>query len=170
MPLLTTADDSVNLITHTFKPAFLISPRSFISLTISAQYENFAPRTAAQQAENPANVSFVTAQIPLRSTPSDALHEKIMAAVPRKTIFANYASVERVTLLPPSPFGSGTHRRVRWTMATTSNAGGLIPQWVQRSWTLGGVPRAIAADVGLFIGWVMKRRNEERTPEDFPED
>lgn len=43
-------------------------------------------------------------------------------------------------------------------MATTSNAGGSIPQWVQRNWTLGGVPKAVVADVGLFIGWTMRRR------------
>jgi hypothetical protein len=46
-------------------------------------------------------------------------------------------------------------------MATTSEAGGKIPQWVQRNWTLGGVPRAVVADVGLFIGWVMKKRGQE---------
>lgn len=47
---------------------------------------------------------------------------------------------------------------IQWTMATTSDAGGLIPQWVQRNWTLGGVPRAVVADVGLFIDWSTKRR------------
>lgn len=47
---------------------------------------------------------------------------------------------------------------VQWTMATTSDAGGLIPQWVQKNWTLGGVPRAVVADVGLFIDWTAKRR------------
>jgi hypothetical protein len=46
-------------------------------------------------------------------------------------------------------------------MATTSEAGGKIPQGVQRNWTLGGVPRAVVADVGLFIGWVMKKRGQE---------
>lgn len=111
----------------------------------------------------------MTVQIPLHPDPSTtptAIHEKIKSAVPKRTIFANYASVERVakknraaenvsrppqerTLQPPL---------IQWTMATTSDAGGLIPQWVQRNWTLGGVPRAIVADVGLFVDWTTKRR------------
>jgi hypothetical protein len=98
---------------------------------------------------------FITVQIPLHpdpsSTPSE-LHQKITSSAPRRTIFANYASVERVSLLPNEP------RSIEWTMATTSDAGGSIPQWVQRSWTLGGVPRAVVADVGLFMGWTMRRR------------
>lgn len=85
----------------------------------------------------------------------DELHQKVVSAVPKRTIFANYASVEQVNLLPPGDSGPS---RIEWTMATTSDAGGSIPQWVQRNWTLGGVPRAVVADVGLFIGWTMRRR------------
>lgn len=101
---------------------------------------------------------FVTVQIPLQSTPSstpDDLHQRIVSAVPKRTIFANYASVEQVNLLPPGDSGPSS---IEWTMATTSDAGGSIPQWVQRNWTMGGVPRAVVADVGLFIGWTMRRR------------
>lgn len=158
MTLLLTLNDLVNLITHTFNPKALISPRSFISLSISAAY-NSQP-TYTQTQPQPPTKGFITAQIPLRSTEAatpSILHEKILAAVPRKTIFANYASVERVTVLPvQSP--QRELRYIEWTMATTSDAGGFIPQWVQRTWTLGGVPRAVVADVGLFIGWTMARR------------
>ncbi|KAJ5747229.1 uncharacterized protein N7511_008925 [Penicillium nucicola] len=116
------------------------------------------------------------------------LYAKIDCNVPHGVIFGNYASVERVELLvlPRDRSGSvvstsastagdnigqtktlssistsapvSTDRRVKWTMATTSDAAGDIPGWVQRSWILGGVPKAVVADVGLFIGWVAQRR------------
>ncbi|KAJ5903826.1 hypothetical protein N7504_006209 [Penicillium tannophilum] len=145
-------DVEINLITHTFHPGALIAPRSFISLTISAAYDN------PQLAQGAPSKGFVTVQIPLQSTPSstpDDLHQRIVSAVPKRTIFANYASVEQVNLLPPGDSGPSS---IEWTMATTSDAGGSIPQWVQRNWTMGGVPRAVVADVGLFIGWTMRRR------------
>ncbi|KAJ5675784.1 hypothetical protein N7462_008681 [Penicillium macrosclerotiorum] len=141
----------VNLITHTFRPSALIAPRSFITLAISAAYDT--PQK-----------SFCTVQIPLRadssSTPETILRQ-ISSSVPKKAIFASYASVERVRLLSTTPSSQSLADppRIEWTMATTSDAGGSIPQWVQRSWTLGGVPRAVVADVGLFIGWTMRRRN-----------
>ncbi|KAJ5180457.1 hypothetical protein N7492_003667 [Penicillium capsulatum] len=159
----------VNLMTHTFHPTALISPRSFISLAISAAY-NTQPTDPQSQSQSPTK-GFVTAQIPLRSTAAatpDTLHERIIATAPRKTIFANYASVERVTLLPAQP--SQRERHIDWTMATTSDAGGSIPQWVQRSWTLGGVPRAVVADVGLFMGWTMARRGSIQGQADVSED
>lgn len=93
-------------------------------------------------------------QIPLTHQPADSIPEdlrkKITSSVPRDTVFAAYASVEQVVSLPTG--------ELEWIMATTSNAGGLIPQWVQRSWTLGGVPKAVVADVGLFIGWTGRNR------------
>lgn len=150
---------TVNLITHTFNPSALISPRSFISLTISAAYE---PPSWNQQTPETKTKGFLTIQLPLTATPSTtpaALHQKITSAVPRRTIFANYASVERVSLLStPSSAQPAPSRSIEWTMATTSDAGGSIPQWIQRSWALGGMPKAVVADVGLFIGWIMRRR------------
>jgi hypothetical protein len=140
----------INLITHSFNPSALISPRSFISLTISAAYDSLT-----QSEQQSPRKGFITVQIPLKADPSSTpsgIHQKITSSAPRRTVFANYASVERVALLPTEP------QTIEWTMATTSDAGGSIPQWVQRNWTLGGVPRAVVADVGLFIGWTMRRR------------
>ena len=135
----------VNLITHTFHPTALIAPRTFLVLAISADRDRDGEE------------SFVTVQIPLAArsdTVPAAVREKIAAATSRRTVFASYASVERVCR---------RDGRIEWTMATTSEAGGSIPQWVQRSWTLGGVPKAIVADVGLFIGWTAGRRVESRS-------
>ncbi|KAJ5286815.1 hypothetical protein N7478_002501 [Penicillium angulare] len=152
-------DMEINLITHTFHPGALIAPRSFISLTISAAYDNTQAPTHENAQSRPLK-GFITAQIPLRSTASSTppgLHQKIVASVPKRAIFASYASVEHVTLLPPT--GENNLSLIEWTMATTSDAGGSIPQWVQRNWTMGGVPRAVVADVGLFLGWTMRRRS-----------
>jgi hypothetical protein len=157
----------VNLITHTFHPGALIAPRSFISLTISAKTSN-QPETEQQQQQQQQRNSpgFLTVQIPLHPDPSSTpteIQQKIHSAVPRRAIFANYASVERVMSLRSLPQrttnpDTTSSDHVQWTMATTSDAGGSIPQWVQRSWVLGGVPRAVVADVGLFIGWTEQRR------------
>lgn len=145
----------VNMITHTFKPGALISPRTFISLVISA----YEPRPNGSESRQP---GFYTVQIPLSfkdSVPA-GLRDKIRSAVLRNTIFAHYASVEHVVLLDSLSPAEVTdeQQRIEWTMATTSDAGGLIPQWVQRSWTMGGVPKAVVADVGLFLGWTDRRR------------
>lgn len=52
-------------------------------------------------------------------------------------------------------------RSIEWRTATTSNAGGWIPKRVQRSWSLGGVPKAVVHDVGLFMGWVDRERKSK---------
>ncbi|RAO73957.1 uncharacterized protein BHQ10_009969 [Talaromyces amestolkiae] len=153
-------DMHVNMITHTFKPAGLISPRTFISLVISA----YEPSSATNSDNDNPVQGFYTIQIPLlfqKDSPNndvpDAIKQQILSVVPKNTIFAHYASVERVRLLPPAD--ADAERRIEWIMATTSDAGGQIPQWVQRSWTMGGVPKAVVADVGLFLGWVDKKRS-----------
>lgn len=152
----------VNMITHTFKPAGLISPRTFITLVISA-YEPEA--SSSDNSDNPIQ-GFYTIQIPLlflKDSPNsdipDAIKQQILSTVPKNTIFAHYASVERVRLLPPATTDANAERRIEWIMATTSDAGGQIPQWVQRSWTMGGVPKAVVADVGLFLGWIDQKRS-----------
>ncbi|KAI2791471.1 hypothetical protein POX_c04332 [Penicillium oxalicum] len=160
--------------------AFLIAPRYFISLTISAAYDKSTPPSSTSPSTSPTcpdpqnqpethPSGFLTIQIPLHAAASSttpALMKKISAAVPKRAIPAHYASVERVELrsgrlsassASPSPASS----YIEWTMATTSDAAGSIPQWVQRSWALGGVPKAVVADVGLFIGWTMRRRRGE---------
>lgn len=111
--------------------------------------------------------SFMTIQVPFRlsNAPEEPEYQKlcadVRASVPPRTIFAHYASIEEVELCHPS---DSSDRTIRWTMATTSEAGGKIPQWVQRNWALGGVPKAVVADVGLFIAWIMKQREQKEAP------
>ncbi|GAM86121.1 hypothetical protein ANO11243_041320 [Dothideomycetidae sp. 11243] len=58
-----------------------------------------------------------------------------------------YVSVERAELLENGA-------KVKWQMATASDAGGNLPMWAQKM----GVPGAVIKDVGLFMDWVAKRR------------
>jgi hypothetical protein len=164
---------------HTFHPSALIRPRAFISWTMSATFATAYPASLS----NPGH-GFITVQIPFYLTkpmvpgsPYAGLYAQIMDIVPHRAVFAYYASIERVQRVPPpsSPASSQSsapdlstppERYLRWTMLTTSEAGGRIPKWVQRSWTLCGVPRAVVSDVGLFIRWTIKRREERRLEQD----
>ncbi|KAH8698281.1 hypothetical protein BGW36DRAFT_143533 [Talaromyces proteolyticus] len=161
-------DMHINMITHSFKPGALISPRTFISLVISA-YEPPQQSRNNNSSSQSSTQGFYTIQIPLafneQSDIPDGLKNKIKSAVPKKTIFAHYASVEHVLLKEHTSPGHNINddaqkRRIEWTMATVSDAGGHIPQWVQRSWTMGGVPKAVVADVGLFLGWTDQQRHK----------
>ncbi|KAJ5120578.1 uncharacterized protein N7515_009966 [Penicillium bovifimosum] len=133
----------LNLIVHTFHPTVLIRPRAFISWSMSAAYNNGpypATRSDADCEEAQPN-GFITVQVPFKfylAKPDAAdsqfkdLYAQIMQAVPPGTIFARYASVEHVKLLPPAASSAsadeGTRasprRQIRWTMATTSEAAG----------------------------------------------
>ncbi|KAJ9254027.1 hypothetical protein DTO207G8_3888 [Paecilomyces variotii] len=210
----------VNMITHTFHPSILISPRTFTTCVISAfrsdstRNNDISDGASSHDGLDPEEKEFVTIQIPIEppSNPSSeitdaAVISKFVSTPPKNTIFANYASVERVLSLPsniniiksPRPSADVSRSRagsmfssrpsisnttrpisaagsaqptsnprsaiIEWTMATTSDAGGLIPSWVQRSWTMGGVPKAVVADVGLFLGWVARKRQEEELRE-----
>ncbi|EQK98773.1 hypothetical protein OCS_05509 [Ophiocordyceps sinensis CO18] len=54
--------------------------------------------------------------------------------------------------LREAPGGGG----VEWTMATASDAGGVVPAWVQRL----AVPAQIAKDVDMFLGWIADERDK----------
>lgn len=65
---------------------------------------------------------------------------------PKLTI-GMYCSVERGDIIEGGA-------KVRWQMATASDAKGMLPMWMQKL----GVPGAVIKDVGLFIGWCDKKR------------
>ena len=153
------------MLTHTIQPQALISPRTFISLVISASLPPNSPVTDSN--------GWITVQIPMSyeqdaNNVPESIRARIVADAPKNTIFASYASVERLVSLSPPIRNAGnmdmirtqsrSRRKIEWTLATTSDPGGSVPQWVQRSWTLGGVPKAVVKDVGLFIGWVAQNR------------
>jgi Protein of unknown function (DUF3074) len=65
----------------------------------------------------------------------------------RSLVVARYTAIERIRVLP----GSGD---VEWIMATVSDAGGVLPHWMQNL----AVPSAIAKDVELFLAWIPSQR------------
>lgn len=149
---------SVTTITHTFNPSALISPRTFSVLVLTASLPPSTTTTSTQYSSG-----FITLQVPV----SHHDLQNLAPSIPSKKsmgIFAHYASVEKVTLLPPTETdgeSSTTQPRIEWRTATTSDAGGWIPKRVQRSWYLGGVPKAVVHDVGLFMGWVDRERKSK---------
>ncbi|KAF2840309.1 hypothetical protein M501DRAFT_690692 [Patellaria atrata CBS 101060] len=65
----------------------------------------------------------------------------------RPCIDGQYVSIEKVERFPDS-------REIQWDMATASDAGGMLPLWVQRP----GIGPAIAKDVGLVMKYLHSFR------------
>ncbi|KAB5580615.1 hypothetical protein GE09DRAFT_445704 [Coniochaeta sp. 2T2.1] len=75
-----------------------------------------------------------------------------------EVVVGRYVSVERVRKLEKTQEegevdGEG---KIEWLMATASDAGGVLPAWVQAR----AVPGQIAKDVGLFLRWVQEERKK----------
>jgi hypothetical protein len=60
-----------------------------------------------------------------------------------------YCSIERCEVVEDG-------NKVQWSMATASDAKGILPMWAQKM----GVPGAVVKDVGWFILWVSERRQK----------
>jgi hypothetical protein len=88
---------------------------------------------------------FVVISIPLNDFQTSPYAEY---ARDKTLVVAAYAAVERIRILPSSG-------DVEWLMATASDAGGVLPQWMQKL----AVPGAIAKDVDLFMGWIVGQRS-----------
>ncbi|KAG4432787.1 hypothetical protein IFR05_011723 [Cadophora sp. M221] len=68
----------------------------------------------------------------------------------KNLVMAAYASIERIRIVP-------SNGDVEWLMATASNAGGVLPQWMQNL----AVPGAVAKDVEMFLAWIPSQRTAE---------
>ncbi|KAF4554000.1 Hypothetical protein D9617_5g068750 [Elsinoe fawcettii] len=99
-------------------------------------------------------LSFITAQIPIDLSQvkvalySNGRHREEGKGEQKKVVTPGiYVSVERAELLED---GS----KVKWQMATASDAKGVLPMWAQKL----GVPGAVVKDVGLFMDWINLKR------------
>lgn len=76
------------------------------------------------------------------------------------TVVGSYASIERIRKIYSSSVTTTTtsdpNHKIEWLMALTSNAGGILPQWVQKL----AVPGQISKDVRLFLGWIAQEREK----------
>lgn len=68
----------------------------------------------------------------------------------KSLVVAAYASIERIRILP-------SNGDIEWIMATASDAGGVLPQWIQNL----AVPTAIAKDVDMFLNWIAGQRTSD---------
>jgi hypothetical protein len=69
----------------------------------------------------------------------------------KSLVVAAYTSIERIRVLP-------SNGDVEWIMATASDAGGVLPQWMQNL----AVPGAVAKDVELFLAWIPSARGQPK--------
>jgi hypothetical protein len=94
------------------------------------------------------NEEFLVVSIPLNDFNKSPYAE---FAKDKSLVMAAYTSIERVRILP-------SKRDVEWIMATASDAGGVLPQWMQNL----AVPSAIAKDVELFLSWIPSTRDQSK--------
>jgi hypothetical protein len=102
----------------------------------------------------PDHPSFLVVQIPVDITKlNTALYSTHSnrqigdSADKRKPVtLGQYVSIEHCTMVEDL--------KIKWQMATASDAKGNLPMFVQKM----GVPGAVLKDVGLFIDWTVKRR------------
>jgi len=71
----------------------------------------------------------------------------------KSLVVASYSSIERIRILPESG-------EIEWIMATASDAGGVLPQWLQNL----AVPGKVAHDVDMFLAWIPSQRKPKAKP------
>ena len=79
--------------------------------------------------------------------PSEAITEANKAKVGKKLVQGVYASVEKLTKIGEETL---------WFMATTSDAKGVLPGWVQKK----AVPGEVVKDVEYVYGYIEKHKGE----------
>lgn len=75
----------------------------------------------------------------------------------KSLVVASYSSIERIRILPESG-------EIEWIMATASNAGGVLPQWLQNL----AVPGKVAHDVDMFLAWIPSQRKGKAKAKPVP--
>jgi hypothetical protein len=122
-----------------------LKPRAFTILIVSAISD---PSQSEVDKNINAKNRFLLLTIPIGLAPSGE-SENISTskyATSSTAVHGSYVSIEYVHM---SPEGN-----IVWTMATASDAKGVLPMAIQKL----GVPGAIVKDVGLFLGWAERQR------------
>jgi len=101
-------------------------------------------RTSGQPDASPGE-EFVLVSIPVPDFGED---KRSKLASEGGAQIAVYVSIDRVRRMP----GTG---QLEWVMATASDAGGVLPVWVQAA----AVPEKLWKDVPMFFSWVAKQRS-----------
>ncbi|KAI1911560.1 hypothetical protein LOZ61_003778 [Ophidiomyces ophidiicola] len=139
----TEATACVNTLTHKYP---LCTARRYTVFEITASLP------PGQPPDDPPG--FIVLQLPL--CPADFPSSGLADA--RDYVCANYVSIEMVRCLHAD---ASAGPRLEWTMATSGQACGWIPESVQRSWSLGGVPKQIVKDVGFVLQYLAGERDKK---------
>jgi hypothetical protein len=105
-----------------------LNPRTFCTLVVAGNINSDC---------------FVVAQIPVDGS---RLPDPSPSGSGKKTVTGTYVCIERCERQPGND--------VIWTMASSSAAGGNLPQFAQNM----GIPGLIAKDVGYFLKWIDENR------------
>lgn len=87
---------------------------------------------------------FIVVQLPVSDIDRSPYAEY---ARDKSLVVAAYTSIERIRILPESG-------EIEWIMATASDVGGVLPQWMQNL----AVPGEITKDVQKFLAWIPSQR------------
>lgn len=148
---------SLSLLIFVAFARFPTNPRTFVILlvTVALPYEGQSDIPSSTSSKEPTavkpNRSFMVISVPF-SHPSCPPRQ----GPESKRVRGRYCSVEVVRELPPSGHGHGhgddddEENRIQWRMATTSDAGGNIPQWMTNM----SLPGKISEDVPSFLKWI----------------
>ncbi|KAI9674518.1 MAG: hypothetical protein M1817_001856 [Caeruleum heppii] len=90
--------------------------------------------------------SFIVVQVPITPREVGMLRGAKHCREGGNEVFGVYTSVEHVSI--------NQDDNIQWVMATSSDAGGLLPRFVQDM----GAPKMIARDVPYFLDWTSSRR------------
>lgn len=142
------------------KLPFPLSPRAFPVLVITAKTD----RDGFVIVQLPVNVESL--QVAFYSTRRNEREES--NALKRKKPVLGYSQpslpvpkCNRILIMNPRVYTSiercilRADHDIEWIMATTSDAKGCLPLWIQRM----GIPGAIFKDVKFLLEWILKKRD-----------
>lgn len=129
-----------------------LKDRTFVVLQMVAELEP-AGREGSGEVED----EFLVVSVPVPDFGAAAAGMSRLAAE-RGAQLARYVSVERLRRIPGSAAGGGGEEgegdSIEWLMATASDAGGVLPMWVQNM----AMPSVVWKDVPLFLKWIAEER------------
>jgi hypothetical protein len=113
------------------------SASSFIVIQIPFNSSTLSPEASARSAHRNGKFAYNPTVAGSRTYQSENAKGKDGKAM----VEGRYVSVEFVEV---------KEEKVEWTMTTSSDAGGRLPQWVTEK----SLPGQIAKDVGFFLDWL----------------
>ncbi|KAF7516280.1 hypothetical protein G7054_g14225 [Neopestalotiopsis clavispora] len=126
----------------------VLKDRTFPVLQLTA---GLTTNTAGEKHHVP---DFIVVSIPVPDFGASAEFSRLSSE--KGAQVALYVSVERVRKL------QNKEGRIEWIMATASDAGGVLPQFVQNL----AMPGIVWKDVPLFLGWIAKERKNRNVARD----